>query len=49
MVVEGCITGIGECDKIKGFQVHLFAFGAPIPVFLHYVLQSRVYSTFSLC
>ena len=41
MVVEECITGIGKGEKMKGFQMHLFAFGAPIPVFF-FIMCSKV-------
>ena len=35
--------GVGECEKMKGFQMHLFAFGAPTPVFFFIMCSKVVY------
>ena len=40
MVVE-CVTGSGECEIMKGFQMHLFAHCAHTPV-IFFIMCSKV-------
>ena len=43
MVVEECVTGSGECEKMKGFQMHSFAHRSPTPVFFFNMCSKVVY------
>ena len=47
MVVE-CVTGSGECKKMKEFQMHLFVHCDHTPV-IFFIMCSKVVYTFSLC
>ena len=38
------VTGSGECEKMKGFQMHLFAHCAHTPVFFFIMCSKVVYS-----
>ena len=44
-----CVTGSEECEKMKGFQMHLFAHCAHTPVFFFIVCSKVVLFCFSLC
>ena len=43
MVVGECVTGSEECEKMKGFQMHLFPHCVHTPVFFFIMCSKVVY------